>query len=231
MSSKRAGRRSKDGAIVDRLTADMAPLSEPTELSPPLRRRPSTRWSAVRSAVVLIATAAGFAVSFVLLAQVIGRDSPWLGLLLMFYFLGLAKVAEPLVLLRLPAAMRALHPWERDGTISRKLAVSAFGSMLRDTPLRYLNASVYIAAASRDLAQLYRQVESGEAAHVYAAALFTPYIAYVAWRGHYREAAIFLLVQIVFNVYPVLHLRSVRGRLERPLQRFCRQAKARVAAA
>lgn len=172
-------------------------------------------WRTVRDVAVFVATALAFAVSFVMLGQVIGRDSPWLGLLLMFYFLGLAKVAEPLYRLRLPAAIRALHPWERDGTISRRLAVPAFGAMLRDTPLRHLNSSVYVAAAARDLAKLQRQVESGEAAHLYAAALFMPYIAYVAWRGFVREAAIFLLVQIVFNVYPILHLRSVRARLER----------------
>jgi hypothetical protein len=194
--------------------------------SDPSLRRPAADggpWLTLRHFAVLLATAGAFAVSFVMLARVIGADSSWLGLLLMFYFLGLAKVAEPLYLLRLPPSIRALHASECSGALYRALGVPAFGALLRNTPLRWLNTSVYVAAASRDLARLQRVVEAGEAAHLYAAALFTPYIAWVAWRGHWREAAIFVVVQIAFNVYPILHLRSVRARLERSQQfHLCR---------
>jgi hypothetical protein len=184
---------------------------------PSLRRSAAAgnRWLTLRHLAVLLATAGAFAVSFVMLARVIGADSPWLGLLLMFYFLGLAKVAEPLYLLRLPPSIRALHASERSGATYRALGVPAFGALLRNTPLRWLNTSVYVAATSRDIARLERLIESAEAAHLYAAALFTPYIVYVAWRAQLWQAAIFLLVQIAFNVYPILHLRSVRARLER----------------
>jgi hypothetical protein len=178
----------------------------------------------LRDATILLATAAAFAVSLSMLQDVLGRSSPWLGLLGMIFFLGLAKVAEPLFLLRMPALVRAVRPWEKDGMLYRRLRVPEFGQLLRATPLRFLNRAVYIAQKRADVTELYRQVEAAEAAHFWAAILFTPYIAYVYLRGHLREATAFVLVQIFFNIYPVLHLRTVRGRLDRLLQRQHRLA-------
>ena len=154
-----------------------------------------------------------------MLRRALGADSPWLGLLLMFCFLGLAKVAEPLFMLRLPATLRAVRRWESDGAIYRALAVPAFGRLLRRTPLRHLNPAVYLAAGQPDLARVCRLAESAEAAHLWAAALLLPYIGFAWLSGQVREAAIFLLVQLLFNVYPILHLRTARARLDRLLRR------------
>ena len=49
------------------------------------------RTRTVRSVIVLLATAIAFVVSFVLLEGALGAGSPWLGLMMMFWFLGLAK--------------------------------------------------------------------------------------------------------------------------------------------
>jgi hypothetical protein len=179
----------------------------------------------VRSVTILVGTAVAFAFSFTMLQRALGDRSPWLGFVGMFYFLGLAKMAEPLFLLRMPAALRAVRPWEHDG-IYRWLLVPEFGRLLRRMPLRLLNPAVYVAQGTPDLAKCYRQVEAAEAAHFWAALLFTPYIGYVWLRGYFREAMIFLLVQIFFNIYPVLHLRIVRGRLDRLLRnQALRQAR------
>lgn len=172
-----------------------------------------------RSILVLAGTAAGFAVSLVMLQRVLGASSPWLGLLAMFYLLGLSKVAEPLFLLRMPRALRAIRRSETHGTLYRRLLVPGFGRLLRSTPLRYLNLDVYLAPERPDLLELSRQSEAAEAAHFWAALLFTPYIGYVWSTGHRPVAALFLLLQILFNVYPILHLRLVRGRLDRLLER------------
>lgn len=172
-----------------------------------------------RSIVVLAGTAAGFAASLVLLQSVLGTSTPWLGLLGMFYLLGLSKVAEPLFLLRMPKALRAIRPFETDGAIYRRVLVPRYGKLLRDTPLRYLNLAVHLTRKQPNLTRLYRLAEAAEAAHFWAALLFTPYIGYVWWAGNRREAALFLLIQVLFNVYPILHLRVVRGRLNRILQR------------
>jgi hypothetical protein len=161
---------------------------------------------------VFCAVAIAFAVCFAMLRQVLGGDSPWLGLLLMFYFMGLAKVGEPLFVLRMPKFLRGVRTWESLGFAYRRLGVQRFGRMLRETPLRFLNASVY--RRDRDLQSLYRQAASAEATHFWAAVLFTPYIAFVCVRGHLGAGAFFLLVQVLFNIYPILHLRLLRGRLD-----------------
>lgn len=93
----------------------------------------------------LVATAIAFGASFFMLQGVIGIDSPWLGLLAMFYFLGLAKVGEPLFALRVPKPLQRVRPWERSNGAYQRLAVPGFGRLLRQTPLRYLNPAVYLA--------------------------------------------------------------------------------------
>ena len=163
---------------------------------------------------MVVGTAIAFAISFKMLEQVLGIASPWLWLLLMFYFLGLAKVAEPLFVLRMPALLHGIRPEEHSGDIYLKLGVYSFGRFLRDTPLRYLNTSVYIAHAHRDLGKVCRQAESAEATHFWAAILFTPYITFLVVAGQPGIAGLFLLIQVLFNVYPILHLRAVRARLE-----------------
>lgn len=173
-----------------------------------------------RNIFVLAGTAAGFAASLVLLQRVLGASSPWLGLLTMFYLLGLSKVAEPLFLLRMPGVLRAVRRSETDGAIYRRLLVPGFGKLLRGTPLRYLNTAVYLAPKRPDLTRLSRQAEAAEAAHFWAALLFTPYIGYAWLAGQRWVAALFLLLQILVNVYPILHLRLVRGRLDRLRQRW-----------
>ncbi len=170
------------------------------------------RWQSV---LVLVAVASGFAASFVLLQRVIGASSPWLGLLAMFYFLGLAKFAEPLVLLRMPRPLRAIDTHAGEKPIHRLLLVPQFGNLLRRTPLRLLNTAVYLDGAGGDVARVLRHAEAAEASHFWAAVLFTPYIVYVWASGQRAVAAFFLAVQVAFNLYPILHLRAVRARLGR----------------
>lgn len=148
----------------------------------------------------------------IMLAQAIGFASPWLILLLMFYFMALAKLAEPLFVFRLPVALRDIRQWEKSGDIYRWLAIHRFGMILRNSPLRMLNPNVYV--DSMDLRRLHRRIASSEAIHFWAAVLFTPYIAFVYVIGQTLVASIFLLVQFFVNIYPILHLRFVRQRLE-----------------
>ena len=159
-----------------------------------------------------------FGVCFAMLASAIGIRSPWLGLLLMFYFMGLLKAAEPLFMLRMPQAIRTVDPRRVKQGLYLWLGVRGFGALIRNTPLRYLNSSVYGASGKRSLAELSHKLESTEAIHFWAAVLFTPYIAYIWCRGFAAIAVLFALIQVVFNVYPILHLRVVRARLSRVKQ-------------
>ena len=169
-------------------------------------------------ALALLALVLVFGFSFVLLGRVIGATSPWLALLLMFYFLGLAKVAEPLFTLRMPGALYGLRPWELEGNVLRQLRVLSFGRLLRRTPLRYLNTGVYFDRRRREPLEVRRQAESAEASHFWAAVLFMPFIALAAVTGQWSFVAGFLLAQVLVNVYPILHLRHIRGRLDRTIR-------------
>jgi hypothetical protein len=182
-------------------------------------------------ALLLLGVLLMFGVSFVLLSQVIGLRSPWLVLLLMFYCLGLAKIAEPLIILRMPSALRSLRPWERDGTVYPRLGVLRFGRFLRQSPLRYLNAAVYLNRERSDLLQVCQRAESSEASHFWVAVLLMPYLLFAGLQGQWSVVAWFALAQGIVNVYPILHLRHIRGRLDRVLGRAGRQAEARPAAA
>jgi hypothetical protein len=177
----------------------------------------------LRSALVVVGTAIMFAVCAVMLGRVIGFSSPWLALLLMFYFMALAKLAEPFFVLSLPAALLQVRPCEQYGRLYRRLAVPQFGRLLRNTPLRFFNAQLY-SSGTDDLPGLHRRLLSVEATHFWAAVLFTPYIAFLLVRRQPGLAAFFLLIQLLVNVYPILHLRSVRSRLATLLQR--QQARA-----
>jgi len=160
----------------------------------------------------VLIVAAVFAVCFDLLAKVIGPGSPWLGLLLMFYFMALANLADPWFALRMPRALRPVNP--RNGAY-RWFGARTFGALLRNTPLRYLNGSVYLSNGQRSVAKLSRRVESSEAIHFWAAIWLMAYIAYALSRALYLEAVVFLMVQLAVNIYPILHLRIVRARLDR----------------
>jgi len=176
----------------------------------------------IKAVALLLATTLAFGISIYFMQQAVGPSSPWMALMLVFCFFGLARIAEPIVMLPVPAGIRAVRPWESQRGLYGSLAVPQFGSLLRDTPLRLFNASVYVSART----DIRRQIESAEAIHFWAAVLLLPYLLYCAWSG--RWAILFWLVifQIVGNLYPIMHLRLVRGRLERVERRAGRQVSA-----
>jgi glycosyl-4,4'-diaponeurosporenoate acyltransferase len=173
--------------------------------------------------LVLLTVVTVFGASFALLGSVIGMSSPWLMLLLMFDFLGIAKVAEPLFRLKIPRALRPVRRCERAGIVYRRLGVLGFGKLLRRSPLRYLNSAVYLARRDGDLSEVRRRAESGEASHFWAAVLFTPYVILAGLNHQWNVAAWFSLTQVLVNVYPILHLRHVRWRLTCTLRKMGRQ--------
>jgi hypothetical protein len=168
----------------------------------------------------LIVTALAFAFSLAMMGRAVGPASPWMVLLVMMCFLGLAKIAEPIYLLKMPGRLRSVRPWELKGKIYRSLRVPEFGALLRNTPLRLLNTSVYLSGEKPDVRRILRLVEAAEASHFWAGVLLTPYLFYCAWTGRWAVLGVCLIVvQVVGNIYPILHLRWTRGRLERMRRR------------
>ena len=168
----------------------------------------------IRDILMLLTVAVAFGFSLVLFQRAVGLASPWFALLLMLDFLGLIAFARPLLVLRLPGWLRSPHEWELQGRLYKILHVPSFGALLRRTPLRHLNPLVYLSQDS-DRSQVQAQIESAEAAHLFAAALILPYMAYAVYQGWWTAVLWLTAIQIGFNLYPIMHLRWVRARLNR----------------
>ncbi len=168
---------------------------------------------------ILLAVIAMFAFSAMMMREALGPGSPWMPVMYFLCYLGIAKFAEPIYHLKLPSSLHEVRPWEMRGQVYRRLAVPAFGTLLRDTPIRLVNTSVYV-SGPRDLQRTLRQIESAEAIHFWGALLLMPYLVYCAWRGQWEVFGCLAILQVLGNLYPIMHLRSVRGRLERVRRRF-----------
>ena len=177
----------------------------------------------LRDVVVLIAIAVVFALSLAMFRSAVGLASPWFGLMLMLVFLGLVAFARPLFLLRLPGFLRKVRAWEAKGALYKALGVPAFGALLRRTPLRHLNPMVYLSRHAEGTSAVLAQLESAEAAHLVAAALIVPYIILACVRGWASAVAWLVVLQIGFNLYPILHLRWARIRLNRVQEKMISQ--------
>jgi hypothetical protein len=173
----------------------------------------------VRDLSVLLLTTAALVLSLVLLGRFAGFASPWLVLLAMLDFLGVVRVARPLFLLKLPRWLKRVRPFELRGGAYRAAGVLAFGALLRRTPLRLLNPNVYVGGSVPGFAAVCVEAESAEAAHLWAVVLTVPYLVYAAIQRWWLVLALFAAVHAVANLYPVLHLRLVRGRIQRALDR------------
>jgi hypothetical protein len=173
----------------------------------------------LRDVLILLAVAIAFGISLTLLGRVTGFTSPWFALTAMFCFLGVLRFAQPLFLLRLPCSLRQPQEWEVKGGLYRALGVPAFGELLRRTPLRHFQPLVYLSRYPGDPTKVLNQIESAEAAHFWGAALLVPYMIFVCVQNWWSVLIWLLVVQIIVNAYPILHLRWVRGRLKRVLDR------------
>ena len=168
----------------------------------------------LRDLPVLLVVAGVFVISLGLFRGAVGFMSLWFGVMVMLTCLGLVAVARPLFLLKLPCFLRKEREWEMKGRLYRALRVPAFGSLLRRTPLRYLNPMVYLTRFP-DPSLVQAQIESAEASHVLAAAIVVPYMVHAYVQNWWGGLALLMVIQIVLNVYPILHLRWVRIRINR----------------
>ena len=173
----------------------------------------------LRAIFIFLLLAGAFAFSLLQFGRFFGFRSPWFALDVMLCFLGLVAMARPFYLLPLPRRLGVLQAWETDGRLYRKLGVPQFGTLLRRTPLRFLNRDVYLAASDAARAAVPAQLETAEAAHWGAALLLLPYLLYLVKINWWSALLGMMAVQVFGNVYPILHLRWVRCRLERVANR------------
>jgi hypothetical protein len=170
----------------------------------------------------LIAVAAGYVAAFLLVRRFLPfrLDSPWFVCVAMICFLGLAFVAQPLVIIRMPRLLRTIRAWEIEGRLYRALGVPAFGRLLRRTPLRLFNRDVYLRDGLRDTRTVGAELEAAEASHFWAALLVAPYMVHFTLMGMWSALLGISLAQALINVYPVMHLRLSRYRLDRLASRM-----------
>jgi hypothetical protein len=173
--------------------------------------RPLAAWAR------LLGVAAGYVVAFVTWqrAMPFSVASPWFVFVAMVCFLGLAFVAQPLVMIMMPRPLRTIRAWEVEGGVYRALGVPAYGRLLRRTPLRIFNRDVYLHDGLRDTRSVSAELEAAEASHFWAALLVVPHMVLAGFRGAWGALFWVSLAQVVINVYPVLHLRLARHRLNR----------------
>jgi hypothetical protein len=169
----------------------------------------------LRSVLLLLLVSIGFAITLTLLARAVGFTSPLFAIVASFNILGLLAFARPWIVLKLPRPLQTVHAWEVKGDLYRALGVSIFGTLLRDSPLRYLNSAVYLNRWHGDGAAVCNEMEIAEAAHLWDIALTIPYVVYVVIQRRWSALFWITIFNLVVNVYPVLHLRWVRGRLTR----------------
>ena len=152
----------------------------------------------------LVATAAGYGAAYGVIQRVSPLDlaSPWVVVVAMICFLGLAFVAQPLVMIRMPRPLRTIRAWEIDGGVYRALGVPAYGRLLRRTPLRLFNRDVYLQDGLRDTQRAGAELEAAEASHFWAAVLVVPYMVHAALAERWIALLGVSLAQALINRIP-----------------------------
>ena len=191
------------------------------------RMRPLLAWAR------FIAVAAGYAAAFVAFQRFMPFSvaSPWFVFVAMVCVLGLAFVAQPIVMIHMPRPLRTIRAWEAGGRVYRALGVQAYGRLLRRTPLRLFNVDVYLHDGLRDSVTVGAELEAAEASHFSAAVLVAPYMAYLVLYGMWAPLFWITLAQVLINLYPIMHLRLTRHRLGALVSRRLSRRQARVAPA
>ncbi len=162
----------------------------------------------------LVGAIMAFSISGWLLVRA-GVPSTGLLVYAFFCYLGIARFAEPFWALRVPEPVRAIQAWEWRGTAYRRLRVPQFGAVLRNSPLRFLNPTVYLARTAAAPAGVLRQIESAEAIHFWGIPLLLPALIHSVRAGNWSAAGWIAALQLLGNIYPIMHLRWVRVRLLR----------------
>ena len=102
--------------------------------------------------------------------------------------------------------------------------MACFGQVLRRTRLRHLGGSVYLSECGNRAGCVLGGIEADEAIHSGALLFCTPLVLIWCVRGFWSPVVSSLAMNLILNVYPILHLRLTRYRL----QRYAREAAAKL---
>ena len=143
------------------------------------------------------------------------RDHPQVNAaVVMMLVTGWVSVLHSVLPLPLPQSMLRVGMGEFALLRARWSGVRTFGALLRHTPLRRLGGQVFLAGVNRDPMVVLRGLHNAEVVHIWALLLCCPWFVLWVFRGQWACVASGLAVNVLINIYPVLHLRYVTWRIE-----------------
>ncbi len=164
-------------------------------------------------AVLLMGTVA-FLLATVLFGKVFGPGSVAFAVTATLLVAAWTGVLQTVWRLRLPASVFKVRPKEIALRRSRWTGVRPFGMLLRRTPLRHLGGAVYLSNCGGEARCVLRGLEAAEEVHVWSLVFCSPWV--IAWclKGWWWAVGSSLALHVVLNLYPILHIRLTRSRLE-----------------
>jgi hypothetical protein len=181
----------------------------------------------LRRVMVLTAGTAAFACALIAFGKAFGGQSPLYAAVVMVLVTGWVALLHSAVSLPIPAPVLRVGAGEFRLLRIPGMGVRLFGAFLRHTPLRHLGGRVYLADVGRNPRVVLQGIHAAETVHLWALLFCSPWLVFWIAQGWWASLVCGLLVHVPLNVYPVLHLRYVTGRLERCAARTRRRARAR----
>lgn len=175
---------------------------------------------------VLLTGSLAFVASLLLFAKAFGASSAIFAVTVTVLVAAWTGMFHTVVPLGLPASIRKVGRREFAGLRRRWTGVRLFGVALRSTSLRRLGGSVYLTQCANASACVLRGIQQAEEIHVWSVLFCAPWLVFWCLQGLWFSLGSSLAVHALLNVYPVLHLRLARGRMEKHAARFTHRKQA-----
>jgi hypothetical protein len=113
----------------------------------------------------------------------------------------------------------SLARWEQEGAIYRRRDIHVFRWILLHSPLGWINPNIHLSAERTDCDRLLREMHTAEGVHWLTCLVSVMLAIWYFGDDHATYGYNMLLVNIPFNVYPIMLQRWNRGRVFRVLRR------------
>jgi heme/copper-type cytochrome/quinol oxidase subunit 4 len=138
-----------------------------------------------------------------------------------FLIIALAGMLPP----ALPDAWLRMRPWEADGRVYQRLGIDAYRKALLASPSGP-NAFLKFQGRRSQIPGLEQFTKNAEMGHLTLLVVSTVVTAIAVWTGYWRTAIFLAIVNVPWNVYPVLLQRYTRSRLILIRRRLSNQSPA-----
>lgn len=183
------------------------------------KRSWSSGQSNLRGFTVLSIGTASFGFAWMEFSKTLPAHSGINAAVAMMVLTGWAAVLNSVVSLPVPYILQTVRVREFAILRSPWSGVRLFGAILRGTPLRRLGGRVFLSEAGRDVPTVLAGIRAAQAVHVWAIVFCVPLLIFWAARARWQWIFWALAVQVMLNLYPILHLRFVSFRLAEYVKR------------